>query len=727
MSRLTVRQSAECLAAFLSYCASLWHLLVPFPPAIAERFDQARFLLFPPSSHTLMIQTWDDLVTNKANRKFVMLAYSWLLVNMWQRRDARFWKLSVFSGAQRNLKFATAVLKHFEARVQNVLNYSTFACWLPQQHMGDLSFPVKTGKSFTGAFSYLQRHWPAPTLNLTGFFGRHLTHRLQSPLPGEDICKEALMSQYNLSHDDDNSGDGSLPAVLVHPPSSPVQEVVDSPDTYTFKHYSLAFNLSVLSNAGVWLTSHLSVPQLAAVRQTQRLPLNRVTPPLTVIRPGQPVLDEYGLPWFRADGSLVTNSHKTDSPAPTTAQSQAFYSSAIIPSIYTTYQGYLATVKPNSIYSGVDECSDDEAESQPSAARHGTKPRNPTVFNGYPATSPKLEDFIAWARQMDKWFAVDSFHKHERSVQASQYLAGVADDYWCDQQATVLKWYAEHLPGKYLTPSGQPYVPWTAMKKVLAERFADDSLLTSLRNQLEQLTRAADVSAIDYNAAFLALHKAMLTFGQGQGKSDNELIAIYRNNSHLSIPIKYQPEPNKPPVPFTTLRSAMMYGEGQYQTRAADIQVNALSSRQPATGGNSTEQRRQQPHGSTGPRAQLPARSSGTKRGRTPRSTPAADPNLIAAIQTLASFQGGNSSGSKRRAPYFNQQDSFRGGKRQRFANPSAQPPSNFNGPPHCGSCGKIGHTTNNCPSQTRAPGHRRGRGRDGYRPAKQHFQGGRH
>jgi hypothetical protein len=189
------------------------------------------------------------------------------------------------------------------------------------------------------------------------------------------------------------------------------------------------------------------------------------------------------------DGKLITNQSKAPALRATADESKSFYKKGAVPLSFTSSapdrasSGYMAEQHATAIYSGKELLTEDEDEPPRESVRHNTKPRSPPTFSGQPGSL----DYIEWCREVDNWFQIDTHQLHERAAHAASYLSGPAAEYWRHLKLQVQAWYVLHLPGRYITPDNQPYIPWTAMKKVMAEEYAGYEKLEQLRDNLKTL------------------------------------------------------------------------------------------------------------------------------------------------------------------------------------------------------------------------------------------------
>jgi Retrotransposon gag protein len=456
----------------------------------------------------------------------------------------------------------------------------------------------------------------------------------------------------------------------------------------------------------LWLRAHLGAKQLAAVKEAQQRPVHLSHPPITVQQQA-PVLDNHGIPWMCKDGTLITNQSKSPALRATADESKSFFKRGAVPITFTSLapvrasSGYMALQNSAAIYSGNDLLTEDEDEPPREAVRHNTKPRSPPIFSGQPGSL----DYIEWCREVDNWFHIDTHQRHERASHAASYLSGPAAEFWRHLKQQVLGWYVSRLPGRYITPDNQPYIPWTAMKKAMAEEYAGFDKLEQLRANLKTLKRKPSQSAPMYNTSFRMLVADIATFGSRQVSAESELITLYLDNCDYPIP-KLQQDPNTlKTAPWSSLDALMRQGimEGTKQQQGQQLHTFKATSDSSgkAKGAGGKQGSNQRGRGSSKSRGKPSAGAA---------SITALQQSLQVQQQLLATFLANSeapSTSSGKRGP-FPQKGIL---KRARFntppPSPRAEAPTGTSSGNHGGGggrpmcsyikCGKPGHTYANC------------------------------
>lgn len=504
--------------------------------------------------------------------------------------------------------------------------------------------------------------------------------------PGEDQCLQAILEKSEPQQDsEDLAGhphdDSSEPQ-----PSSRDRPGNPHSTVLKFRYSAVDFSFSQASEAGAWLRANLRSRDWQDLKDTCLLPSHLQSPPL-MVPPGNPVLDTHGIPWMSQDGR-VTSSHAPGKALRASAdETKAFYRSAAIPIRFTpaapamATEGYMATLHPSAVYSGKAELTEDEEEPKGESVRHGTKPKPPSTFSGLAPC-----DFLEWVREVEMWFFIDKHKLHERSTQAASYLSGAAANYWRSKQPAVLEWYMRHRPQHYIH-EGQPYIPWTAMKKLLANQFSGFSRLQDLVTELNTLRRKPTQTAHDFNTAFSMLIADIASFGSSQALTEPQHILLYVANSNFGISKQTVNPFTKVLVPWASLEE--VFNQGLAECDKLRSKAASLSALQPQKHGKSGGRPGQKGHGKHS------KQSGGSSSGKSPAQIAgitAEQQQLLNGL--LASFQAAS---GKRPAPSQHQ----RGGKRMRFDSAaSTAPPQEEAGPsnrPKCTYCNRLGHTHETC------------------------------
>jgi hypothetical protein len=398
--------------------------------------------------------------------------------------------------------------------------------------------------------------------------------------PGEDQCLQAILEKSEPQQDsEDLAGhphdDSSEPQ-----PSSRDRPGNPHSTVLKFKYSAVDFSFSQASEAGAWLRANLRSRDWQDLKDTCLLPSHLQSPPL-MVPPGNPVLDTHGIPWMSQDGR-VTSSHAPGKALRASAdETKAFYRSAAIPIRFTpaapamATEGYMATLHPSAVYSGKAELTEDEEEPKGESVRHGTKPKPPSTFSGLAPC-----DFLEWVREVEMWFFIDKHKLHERSTQAASYLSGAAANYWRSKQPAVLEWYMRHRPQHYIH-EGQPYIPWTAMKKLLANQFSGFSRLQDLVTELNTLRRKPTQTAHDFNTAFSMLIADIASFGSSQALTEPQHILLYVANSNFGISKQTVNPFTKVLVPWASLEEVFNQGLAEcdkLRSKAASLSAFNLKS-----------------------------------------------------------------------------------------------------------------------------------------------------
>jgi hypothetical protein len=622
--------TGTCLAAFLAYAAPFLFEDDPLTKTQTHFLHLARKLLCPLDKDgdiaTYVLTTQDE--------KFVALAYSWLLRQCHDTGNFDFWEYSLFEHACQSILEASKILGSFEKKVKSVLHHGPFLNWIPpMQGIGPEKWdPTIIDGAHSGIFSHFAQNLPAsPVPVLAGFRGFGQA-RVQAPFPGQQACLDLIVASFNP----DDAEDAEIPDPQQHseahpaPKAVPASEVVPASAEFQFTFTAIQFSFSTDSEAGLWLRAHLPAKHLAAIKETKLLPVHLSHPPVTV-KKHAPVLDIHGYPWMCADGKLITNQSEAPALRATSDQSKAFYKSGVVPITFTpsaparVSTGYMAAQTPTALFSGKDELTEDEDEPPRESVRHNTKPRSPPPFSGQQGSL----DFITWCREVDNWYTIDTHQLHERAAHAASYLSGPAAEYWRHLKPHVLEWYVSHLPGRYISPDNQPYIPWTAMKKIMAEEYAGYDKLEQLRGTLKTLKRKPSQSAAMYNTSFRMLVADIATFGSRQVSADSELIGFYLDNCDFKIPKLQQNPFTLQTAPWGNLDELMRQGIMEGSKQQSHQHLNSM---QPSSDGT----------GRAGGKHASNERGKGSKRARSKPSSSAASitahqENLLASL--LASFK----------------------------------------------------------------------------------------
>jgi hypothetical protein len=679
------------LAAFIEYIAPAALFPDDLSHANATLLTKARQLLFPTAAEGT--SRWNVLTSGAlADVKLVILAYSWLTIHCHDSHIGYLWFESLFAGAPCNLAFATSFLTSFDTHAGSVYN-SKYPAWKSKYSFKSLDCPSMADGKYSGAFSQLADdgsalfkdprklgfHGPSGSRNhapLNGMYhcakALNVEHpqrfRVWPPLPLPksaadlatlpDTSVQKLPNQHLADPVDEQNPLATIPvqtqqvtqqpAMTNGKPALPVQ--------VRFEYHLQEFELFSSSPAAIWLHNHLSSTQLHELYTEERLPMEYNLVPFS-IKPNQPVLDHHGFPWFKASGELVYNQSSAAAYPPSRAETQAFYRSSKVPVGYlprapTVPTGFYA--HEPTIYCGMGENTDDEEEPYITQVRHSTRYSPPPTFTGDPAK----QDFIAWLREIDTWWQVDNYPLYTRTSHAAARLQEEAAIYWRRLAPEVLQFYTKR--GKHKDPSGKPYVPYTAFKKVMAHQYASIERLRELKAKLRTLIREPEQHIQQFQNRFTLLVADIATYGLSHAVPEPEQVELYLSNSHVGLPHMHQ-DAEGSLVPWTCIETLMTAAHMEY------LKINA-----PPPAALAALPHKQQPRQQAKPRT--------PRTPRTPRQQQQHQQNrnlnLSAIQETLTSLLASVTDHGKRRAPFPDRDAPF---KRPRYP---SQPGTKYRTPP---------------------------------------------
>jgi hypothetical protein len=682
--RFSEEDDVALLTAFITYLSPTVFLTGKGHTVYKSLITLARKLLLP--TYQEQFSEWDFCVGTDDNAKVTMLAYAWLLVHRKESGVSWYWGYSIFYQATVNLPFANKLLADFDRNVHDIYE-SHFTTWTPAVGMGETACPTEENGVPTGAFSHLAHSFPTKLGEPCYSFRGPERSRLFPPLLGMSQVARAIgliqAERFDQLPFQDHGYIARQKQLLNKVTAGPKPDLPVG-HALLFSHNGINFDVPRLSPAHLWFDEHLDHHDLQCLYEDDGCALPAMPSRTETICPVlDPILCTAGYPWFLQDGTILRNFSGMPAAMPTAEETEAFYSRAEVPSRFkapsaSTSSGIFAG--QNLIFSAMDEVTDNEEESKEGAPRRSTRQDPPPLFLGFPGkgdSSSTHPDFITWAAKVDQWWRIDHYRLHERTNHAASRLGGEALRYWQQHMPRVAAWYKKHKPQQY-KHQGAYYIPYTAFKKVLSEKFAGYRHLDQLREDLRAFSRPTTMSIDAFNISFNLLVADIETYGADNAMPASELVQLYRRQCNLPIPAMQQHATDGHLHPWASVEALQTAAELEYlkQQEPSSGAVHAL-------GGG-----RQPPHG----RRRQTAPAKGRHKGK-PAS---AESQTIASLRAeIATLQGAISKrhGTKERHP-----SAF---KKTRFSTPpSQQSRQHFPPPQHrqtCTFCGRPGHQEKFC------------------------------